>query len=161
MEENFEKLFFSAPGQLEKELQAQIVNGEGEVQRVAPSGGLSLKIFTRKVVRQLSSLPLAISELFAIAGLSAIGTVIQQGESPEFYFQNFSDEHPVLGFLTWQWILGLGFDRIYTSPIFLGLLVLLAASLTACTSTTQLPIVKVARRLVTYHLHFCSIIAIE
>jgi cytochrome c biogenesis protein len=74
------------------------------------------------------------------------GTIIPQGESPEYYFQNYSDGKPVLGFLTWQWVLGLSFDHIYTAPYFLGLLLLLAFSLVACTSSRQLPMVKVARR---------------
>lgn len=35
---------------------------------------------------------------------------------------------------------------MFTSPVFLGLLVLLAASLMSCTYTTQIPLVKVAKR---------------
>lgn len=35
---------------------------------------------------------------------------------------------------------------MFTSPIFLGTLALLGVSLMACTSTTQIPIIKVARR---------------
>lgn len=116
------------------------------VMRVVSSGDKGLQNLGKKVVRQLASLPLAIAELFAIAGLSAVGTLIAQGETPNWYFENYPDSHPVLGFLSWQWILALGLDHVYTAPIFLGLLVMLAASLMACTSTTQLPIVKVARR---------------
>ena len=44
------------------------------------SQGLSAKIAWRKLVRSLSSLQLAIAEMAAIAGLSAIGTVIPQNE---------------------------------------------------------------------------------
>lgn len=116
------------------------------VPRVSVAGNYTVKGLFRQLVRQLASLPLAIAELFAIAGLSAIGTIIPQGESPEYYFQNYSDGKPVLGFLTWQWVLGLSFDHIYTAPYFLGLLLLLAFSLVACTSSRQLPMVKVARR---------------
>jgi hypothetical protein len=35
-------------------------------------------ILFKKTTRALSSLPLAIGELFVIAGLSAVGTVIEQ-----------------------------------------------------------------------------------
>jgi cytochrome c biogenesis protein len=35
---------------------------------------------------------------------------------------------------------------MFSSPVFLGLLALLATSLMACTYTTQLPMVKIARR---------------
>lgn len=117
-----------------------------DVARVEVSSDRTLQRYFRLLVRQLASLPLAIGELCAIAGLSAVGTVITQGERPSWYFENFPDSNPVLGFLSWQWVLGLGLDHVYTSPIYLGLLVMLAGSLMACTSTTQLPIVKVARR---------------
>lgn len=53
------------------------------------SGGQQLRITTKKVLKQLSSLNLAIGELAAIAGLSVIGTVIKQNETAEFYAQNY------------------------------------------------------------------------
>lgn len=83
------------------------------------------------------------------------GTVIDQGEAPDFYFQKYPEENPALGFFTWRWVLTLGFDHMFSSPIFLGSLALLGASLMACTYTTQIPLVRVARRsdiLVTYSL---------
>lgn len=75
-----------------------------------------------------------------------LGTVIEQGETPEFYFEKYPEDSPVLGFFTWRWIFALGLDHMYSAPIFLGMLALLAASLMACTYTTQIPLVKVARR---------------
>ncbi|XVE93547.1 hypothetical protein REPUB_Repub01dG0204100 [Reevesia pubescens] len=84
--------------------------------------------------------------MFTVAGLMAVGTAIDQGEAPEFYFQKFPEENPVLGFFTWRWVLTLGLDHMFSSPIFLGTLVLLGTSLMACTYTTQIPLVKVARR---------------
>ncbi|KNA10608.1 hypothetical protein SOVF_142780 [Spinacia oleracea] len=105
-----------------------------------------LKRTSQKVLGVLSNLPLAIGEMFAIAGLMAIGTLIDQGESPDFYAQRYPEDHPVFGFFTWKWVLTLGFDHMFSSPIFLGTLALLAASLMACTYTTQIPLVKVARR---------------
>lgn len=74
------------------------------------------------------------------------GTLIEQGEAPDFYFNKYSEENPVLGFFTWRWIFALGFDHMFSSPIFLGTLILLGASLMACTYTTQLPTLKVAKR---------------
>ncbi|KAH9610579.1 hypothetical protein KSS87_014695 [Heliosperma pusillum] len=105
-----------------------------------------VKRIPQKVLSVLSNLPLAIGEMFAIASLMAIGTLIDQGEAPDYYFQKYPEDHPVLGFVSWRWILPLGFDHMFSSPIFLGTLVLLAASLMACTYTTQIPLVKVARR---------------
>nr|AKF43163.1 cytochrome c biogenesis protein [Erodium foetidum] len=106
----------------------------------------SVKRFPRRVVTALSNLGLAIGEMFTIAALMALGTFIEQGEAPDFYFEKYPEDNPVLGFFTWKWILTLGFDHMFSSPVFLGLLVLLGTSLMACTYTTQIPIVKVARR---------------
>ncbi|EPS63374.1 hypothetical protein M569_11409, partial [Genlisea aurea] len=100
----------------------------------------------KKLLAVLSNLPLAIAEMSILAVLMAIGTAIDQGESPDFYFQKYSDGNPVLGFITWRWILTLGFDHIFSSPLFLGTGFLLGASLMACTYTTQIPSLKVARR---------------
>lgn len=72
--------------------------------------------------------------------------MIDQGEAPSYYFEKFPEDNPVFGFITWRWILTPGFDHMFSSPVFLGLLALLATSLMACTYTTQLPMVKVARR---------------
>ncbi|KAF3435625.1 hypothetical protein FNV43_RR22716 [Rhamnella rubrinervis] len=105
-----------------------------------------VKRFPRKVLSVLSNLPLAIGEMFAVAALMALGTAIDQGEAPDFYFQKYPEDNPVLGFFTWRWVLTLGFDHMFSSPIFLGTLVLFGASLMACTYTTQIPLVKVARR---------------
>ncbi|PPD71683.1 hypothetical protein GOBAR_DD31411 [Gossypium barbadense] len=71
---------------------------------------------------------------------------IDQGESPEYYFQKYPEENPIFGFFTWRWVLTLGFDHMFSSPVFLGTLILLGTSLMACTYTTQIPLVKVARR---------------
>ncbi|XP_059296941.1 cytochrome c biogenesis protein CCS1, chloroplastic-like [Lycium ferocissimum] len=123
-------------------------NGAKKVEEVKNSGvGLGiLKKLPRKVLGILSNLPLAIAEMFAVAALMALGTFIDQGEAPEYYFQKFPEDHPPLGFFTWRWVLTLGFDHMFSSPVFLGTLVLLGASLMACTYTTQIPLVKVARR---------------
>ncbi|KDP46215.1 hypothetical protein JCGZ_10055 [Jatropha curcas] len=127
---------------------------DGKVPEKAGSGGSGggggplgfMKRLPRRVLAVLSNLPLAIGEMFVIAALMALGTFIDQGETPEFYFQKFPEENPVLGFFTWRWILTLGFDHMFSSPVFLGMLALLGTSLMACTYTTQIPLVKVARR---------------
>nr|CAB3493076.1 unnamed protein product [Digitaria exilis] len=124
--------------------------GEGETPTSKGGNGNAalglLRRVTKRTLSALSNLPLAISEMFAIAALMALGTVIDQGEAPSYYFEKFPEDNPVFGFITWRWILTPGFDHMFSSPVFLGLLALLAASLMACTYTTQLPMVKVARR---------------
>lgn len=61
--------------------------------------------------------------LALIMGISIFGTVIQQGQSAEFYTTNYS-----MG----QLILTLGLDRLYYTPYFLGLGLLLILNLTLC-----------------------------
>ncbi len=105
------------------------------------------KILYKRTLKSLASLPLAIGELFLLAGLSAIGTIIEQNKTVQFYQDAYpSGANKVLGFLTYHWIFALQWDHIYTAPYFLGLMALLGASLTACTTTRQLPMVRVARR---------------
>lgn len=106
-------------------------------------------VFRLLVFRSKSYGVVLYSVLWVCSVLNAfhsVGTVIDQGEAPDFYFQKYSEENPILGFFTWRWVLTLGFDHMFSSPIFLGMLALLAASLMACTYTTQIPIIKVARR---------------
>ncbi|CAI9765529.1 unnamed protein product [Fraxinus pennsylvanica] len=105
-----------------------------------------LKGLPRRILAVLSNLPLAIAEMFVVAALMALGTIIDQGEAPGYYFQKYPEDNPVLGFFTWRWVLTLGFDRMFSSPVFLGTLALLGASLMACTYTTQIPVLKVAKR---------------
>ncbi|OEL35372.1 Cytochrome c biogenesis protein CCS1, chloroplastic [Dichanthelium oligosanthes] len=126
-----------------------VEKAESEKPAKEGSGNAALALLrraTKRTLSVLSNLPLAISEMFAIAALMALGTVIDQGEAPSYYFDKFPEDNPVFGFITWRWILTPGFDHMFSSPVFLGLLALLAASLMACTYTTQLPMVKVARR---------------
>ncbi|KAK6805778.1 hypothetical protein RDI58_003563 [Solanum bulbocastanum] len=107
------------------------------------NNGIKLK---RELLRGLLDLPLAIGETFAVAALMALGSsIIGQCDVPEFVFQNFPEDHPLFGFFSSKWIT-LGLDHMFSSPIFLGTLSLLGASLMACTYTTQAPLVKVARR---------------
>ncbi|XP_065857600.1 cytochrome c biogenesis protein CCS1, chloroplastic [Euphorbia lathyris] len=123
-------------------------SNNGKVPGKAATGPLVklVKRIPRRVLTVLSNLPLAIGEMLVIAGLMAVGTLIDQGETPAYYSQRFPEDNPLFGFFTWKWILTLGFDHMFSSPIFLGMLVLLGASLMACTYTTQIPLVKVARR---------------
>ncbi|CAA0807584.1 Cytochrome c biogenesis protein CCS1-chloroplastic [Striga hermonthica] len=109
-------------------------------------GSLGLKGLPRKVLSVLSNLSLAIAEMFAVAALMALGTFVDQGEAPDFYFQKYPEDNPAFGFFTWRWIFALGLDHMFSSPIFLITVSLLGASLMACTYTTQIPLVKVAKR---------------
>ncbi len=104
------------------------------------------RFIKKEILPILTNFNLAIIQLLVIAVFSASGTVIEQGQSIEFYQSNYP-EHPALfGFLTWKVIIIIGLDHVYRTWWFLSLLVLLGASLIACTFTTQFPILKHARR---------------
>lgn len=103
------------------------------------------KFFRGELLPLLADLRLAILLLLAIALFSISGTVIEQGQSIQFYQANYP-EHPALfGFLTWKVILIIGLDHVYRTWWFLSLLILFGSSLTACTFTRQFPALKAAR----------------
>jgi hypothetical protein len=65
-------------------------------------------------------------------------------QAVSFYIQNYPDgPDKVLGFVTYDLILGLEWDHIYTAEYFIFINLLLGASLAACSFTRQLPVVKV------------------
>jgi cytochrome c biogenesis protein len=98
--------------------------------------------FKRELVPLLADLRLAIVLLLAIAVFSVSGTILEQGQSVEFYQANYP-EHPALfGFLTWKVLLTLGLDHVYRTWWFLALLILFGSSLTACTFKRQLPALR-------------------
>jgi cytochrome c biogenesis protein len=94
------------------------------------------------LARKLANLQLAISLLFSIGFLVAIGTIIEQNQSLLFYQTNYPELNPLFGFLTWKVIILLKLNELYTSPAFIGLVIIFGASLLSCTFTTQLPSVK-------------------
>jgi len=81
----------------------------------------------------------ALFQMAVVAFLAGLGTFLEQGEPPSFYFEKYPELAGV--------ILTLGLDRIYGSPLFLVLLAWLGASLLACSGTTQLPLARRAQRL--------------
>jgi len=102
--------------------------------------------FLKKVlVPVLADLRLAIILLLAIALFSISGTVIEQGQSLEFYQANYPEDPALFGFLTWKVLLLIGLDHVYRTWWFLSILILFGTSLTACTFTRQLPALKAAR----------------
>jgi len=127
----------------------QLQGGEEGRRQVTGPRVSTLKVSTqmKQVLRPFANLKLAIAELGVIALLSAVGTVIEQNKPYEFYAANYPDEgEKVLGFVTSRFIYALQLDHIYSSWYFLMILGVLALSLTACTLTTQWPMVKVAQR---------------
>lgn len=105
----------------------------------------------RQTLKTLADLRLAIVLLLLIAVFSISGTIIEQGESINFYQQNYPQDPALFGFLSWQVILQLGLNQVYRTWWFLSLLILFGSSLTACTFNRQFPALKAARSWKFYH----------
>jgi cytochrome c biogenesis protein len=99
----------------------------------------------QELIPFLANLKVAIVLLILIAVFSSTGTVIEQGQSLPFYQANYPESPALFGFITWKFILGFGFDHVYHTWWFLGLLVWFGASLAACTFSRQFPALKAAR----------------
>ncbi|MGF1570360.1 MAG: cytochrome c biogenesis protein [Nodosilinea sp.] len=104
------------------------------------------RYFRQDLLPLLADLRLAIVLLLTIAGFSIVGTVIEQGQTLEFYQSNYPEEPALFGFLTWRVILTSGLDHVYRTWWFLALLILFGASLTACTFTRQFPALGAAQK---------------
>jgi cytochrome c biogenesis protein len=101
-----------------------------------------IEIKSKKILKWFANLQIAIGLLFTIGFIISIGTIIEQDQSLAFYQENYSENKPLLGFLTWKILLALSLNKIYSSWWFLLVLVLFGGSLLACTFTTQLPALK-------------------
>ncbi len=102
--------------------------------------------FRQDLLPLLADLRLAIVLLLAIAIFSISGTVIEQGQTLEFYQANYPETPALFGFLSWKVILTSGLDHVYRTWWFLALLIVFGASLTACTFTRQFPALGAAQR---------------
>ena len=99
-----------------------------------------------RVKKTLARLDLAIAELTAIAGFSGVGALVEQQQPVAYYLDKFGGDGKLLGVLDGEAILFLRLDHIFVTPLFLGLMALLAASLAVCSQTRQWPMFKVAQR---------------
>jgi len=104
-----------------------------------------LNKFFRKIFAVIADLRLAIILLLAIALFSISGTIIEQNQGLSYYQQNYPEDPALLGFLTWQVLLNIGLDHVYTTWWFVSILVLFGTSLIACTFRRQLPALKAAK----------------
>src|SRR3990172_5212200 len=84
------------------------------------------KGFFSKLKGVLFSVKLTIFILILIAAVSIIGTVIEQGQSPQDYFSEYGERWTEV-------ILRLGLDRMYNTWWFVSILCLLVVNIIACT----------------------------
>ena len=100
----------------------------------------------QQIFRTIADLRFSIFILLLISFCSIAGTVIEQDQSVEIYKTNYPLTKPVFGFLTWDRILNLGLDHVYTTWWFFLLIFLFGLSLISCTFLQQFPSLKIARR---------------
>jgi cytochrome c biogenesis protein len=99
-----------------------------------------------KFLKYLADLRFAISILLIISSCSIIGTVIEQDQSIEIYKLNYPITNKLFGFLSWETIIQFGFDHVYKTWWFIGLILIFGISLLTCTFLQQFPSIKIARR---------------
>ena len=96
--------------------------------------------FFKRYQKIFTNLKFALGILGSIAMASALGSIIEQDEMPDFYQKNYPLEKPLYGFVHWKWILTLGLDHVYTTWWFFFLLLTLAVCLISCTISRQFPV---------------------
>lgn len=106
------------------------MNGQSDTaaQQEAPkpsSHGLGWEEFSRELVEFFASIKLAMFLFLFIAVTATIGTVIQQGERPETYIQEYGEN-------AYRWFLRLGFTDVYHTWWFTSLLGLLCVNSLTC-----------------------------
>jgi cytochrome c biogenesis protein len=90
-----------------------------------PAPGVGWEEFSRELVEFFASIKLAMFLFLFIAITATIGTVIQQGERPETYIQEYGEE-------AYRWFLRLGFTDVYHTWWFTSLLGLLCINSLTC-----------------------------
>ncbi|MBD0337190.1 MAG: cytochrome c biogenesis protein ResB, partial [Cyanobacteria bacterium Co-bin13] len=71
------------------------------------------RYFKQDLLPLLADLRLAIALLLVIALFSISGTVIEQGQSLDFYRSNYPEDPALFGFLSWKVLLTAGLDHVY------------------------------------------------
>ena len=106
------------------------MNGKPDVlierEAAKPSAsGLGWDEFSRELVEFFASIKLAMFLFLVLAMTATIGTVIQQGERPETYIQEYGED-------AYRWFLRLGFTDVYHTWWFTSLLGLLCVNSLTC-----------------------------
>src|SRR5690348_3388295 len=98
----------------------------------------------KKLIKSFANLKLAIGLLLLIAFFSALGSVIDQDKSIEFYQKNYSSL--LFNIPVWIYLKVFLLNQIYSAWWFFLLLIIFGVCLLSCTFVQQLPALKFARR---------------
>lgn len=96
--------------------------------------------------KYVSSLRFSVALLLILASVSVTGTIIEQNQSLDYYRFNYPDVSSAFFCITWKQIIALGLNHVYSTFWFFAILILFFFSLLFCTLSTQLPMLKNARR---------------
>ena len=103
-----------------------------------------MKLFRiQNFLKIVTDLRFAIFVLAIIAGISSLGSFIEQDESLAFYKENYAK--PIYGIIDANFILNLGIDHVYSTWWFLSLLLLLAICLVRFNSFSKIGIISGSR----------------
>lgn len=95
------------------------------------------------ILKNLANLQLSISLLMVIAAVSILGTVIEQDQPIEFYQLNY----PEGTILPWNLIITTGLNHIFFTKWFICIVFIFALSISICSISRQLPILKLSKKL--------------
>ena len=101
----------------------------------------------KNLLRLFIDLRFAIILLILISIIIGIGSIIEQDQSLDYYINSYTLAKPALGIFSYPIIFFFGFNTVYRSWIFLGLIFCLGISLILCTSKQQLPNINYSRDL--------------
>lgn len=99
------------------------------------------------LIKLFANLKLAISFLLLIAVLSIIGTIIEQNQPLSYYITNYSNPFFITTIPISKIIFIFGFDHIFTTSYYLGLLGLFGTCLICCTTLQQFPLLRNAKQI--------------
>jgi cytochrome c biogenesis protein len=106
-----------------------------------------------KVLKQVASLRLTFILLLALAVVSILGTIIAQGENPQFYLENY-------GAPASKALLFLNANDLYNSWVYQGMLFFLGLNLLLCTvNSCNHSLLKNKKKMALFLIH-CSILLI-
>lgn len=97
-------------------------------------------------LKYISSLRFSISLFLLLAIVSVIGTIIDQDQPLSYYKMIYSSDNIIFVWPTWKIVTALGLNHVYSTSWFLSILLLFFLSLLLCTLSTQLPMLRSARR---------------
>ena len=107
---------------------------------------MKLKFTFWNLLKYLGNLTFSIILLLIISLISIVGTIIEQDHTLEYYQEKYPLNRDNLLTLNWQIIDQFKLSQVYTSWLFLSLLLIFSLSLIICTFSTQLPSLKNARQ---------------